>query len=404
MRVSSAEASFLTPLSSRRAVRGKKFGVLFVIASLIGVSDVAVAQSKAKKAEPASSADEEDAKKASRRTPHVPNPLLFLLRDEAVQAELKMRDDQKKAIRMALDEIDGPLWLLRDVGPDEGKGRAEELIAKVKRGLDGILGETQQKRLDQITLQAQGPEALFLPGVAQKLGLSNDQRQQVRQAIEMRQSEFQELMNEAANNKDPDKVKVFQEKAAKIRESEHEQLLIVLDDNQKKQWSAMLGKTIDLTHVQMAKIKAPEIVSPEKWINSEPITLPKLRGRVVAMHFWTFGCINCIRNYPWYKDWHEKYAPKGLTVIGIHTPESEGEKDQDAVQKKIEENEIQYPVAIDNEARTWKAWANSWWPSTYLIDKRGYVRYWWYGELNWEGREGEKFMRQKIEELLAEPE
>ena len=91
-----------------------------------------------------------------------------------------------------------------------------------------------------------------------------------------------------------------------------------------------------------------------------------------------------------------------MTIVGIHTPEGEGEKDIDAVRKKVEENEMHYPVAIDNGARTWKAWANYWWPSTYLIDKKGYVRYWWYGELNWEGKEGEKFMREKIEELLAE--
>ena len=109
-----------------------------------------------------------------------------------------------------------------------------------------------------------------------------------------------------------------------------------------------------------------------------------------------------MHNYPWYKGWDEKYSQKGLTVIGIHTPEGEGEKDIDAVRRKVKENEMQYPIAIDNAARTWKAWANNMWPSTYLIDKKGYVRLWWYGELNWQGQEGEKIMREKIEELLAE--
>jgi hypothetical protein len=109
-----------------------------------------------------------------------------------------------------------------------------------------------------------------------------------------------------------------------------------------------------------------------------------------------------VRNYPWYKGWHEKYASQGLTVIGIHTPEGEGERVIDAVRKKADDNDIRYPIAIDNAAKTWKAWGNYWWPSTYLIDKKGYVRYWRYGELNWEGFEGEKLMREKIEELLAE--
>jgi hypothetical protein len=91
-----------------------------------------------------------------------------------------------------------------------------------------------------------------------------------------------------------------------------------------------------------------------------------------------------------------------VTILGIHTPESEGEKDIDRVRKKVRENGMEYPVAIDNQAQTWKTWTNNMWPSTYLIDKRGYVRYWWYGELNWEGAQGEKYMREKIEELLAE--
>ena len=76
----------------------------------------------------------------------------------------------------------------------------------------------------------------------------------------------------------------------------------------------------------------------------------------------------------------------------------------DNVRQKAKENELLYPIAIDNDARTWKAWANTMWPSTYVIDKNGYVRAWWYGELNWQGAEGEKFMREKIEQLLAEKE
>jgi hypothetical protein len=261
-------------------------------ALLLGTNDPVLAQTKNKKTEPPSpkrSASEGDEKQTTSRDPIVANLLLFLIRDAAVQADLQLRDDQKKAIRLALDEIDGPLWLLRDVGPEEGKGRAEALIAKAKSGLEGILTQPQQKRLDQIVLQSQGPEALFLPGVAQKLALSNDQRQHVRQTIEARQSEFRELMLEAAENKDPEKLKDLQDGAARIRAAEHEQLLIILTEDQKKQWAAMLGKTIDLGHVQMSSIKAPEIVSPDEWINSEPLTIGRVRGRVVALHFWTFG-------------------------------------------------------------------------------------------------------------------
>jgi hypothetical protein len=109
-----------------------------------------------------------------------------------------------------------------------------------------------------------------------------------------------------------------------------------------------------------------------------------------------------VRNYPWYKGWDEDFAKKGLAIIGIHTPESQGERDIDSVKEKVKEAGFNFPVAIDNDNQNWKAWTNHIWPSTYLVDKKGYVRYWWYGELNWQGIEGEKYMRGRIGELLAE--
>jgi len=86
----------------------------------------------------------------------------------------------------------------------------------------------------------------------------------------------------------------------------------------------------------------------------------------------------------------------------VHTPESQGEHDVENVKKKVNEAEFEFPVLIDNQRRNWNAWGNSMWPSVYLIDKHGYVRYWWIGELNWQGAEGEKILRRRIEELLAE--
>ena len=127
-----------------------------------------------------------------------------------------------------------------------------------------------------------------------------------------------------------------------------------------------------------------------------------LRGKVVAFHFWAFGCINCVHNLPHYTKWHDEMASKGLVVLGMHTPETQAERNVVALQKKVEENAIRYPVAVDHDAQNWAAWANSMWPSVYLVDKKGRVRYWWYGEMNWQGTEGERFMRQQIEVLLAE--
>jgi len=91
-------------------------------------------------------------------------------------------------------------------------------------------------------------------------------------------------------------------------------------------------------------------------------------------------------------------------MLGIHTPETKGERDVGTVKKKVKDNGIKYAVAVDNDFKTWKAWGNQYWPSTYLIDKKGNVRYRWDGELNWDKTKGEEIMRKKIEELLEEKE
>jgi len=91
-----------------------------------------------------------------------------------------------------------------------------------------------------------------------------------------------------------------------------------------------------------------------------------------------------------------------VTIIGVHTPETKGEADIDQVRKRVKANEMKYAIAVDRDGKTWAAWDNRFWPSVYLIDKKGDVRYRWDGELNWNEIKGEAIMRKKIAELLAE--
>jgi thiol-disulfide isomerase/thioredoxin len=147
---------------------------------------------------------------------------------------------------------------------------------------------------------------------------------------------------------------------------------------------------------------APEFASGTKWLQSKPLKLASLRGKVVVVHFWTFGCINCIHNYPAYKAWQEKYAGKGVTIIGIHTPEFEHEADAKQVLAKAKKHGLKFPIAVDNDGKNWKKWKNRYWPSIYLIDKKGRVRYRWEGELDSTKSKGDHLMRQRIEKLLAE--
>jgi thiol-disulfide isomerase/thioredoxin len=146
---------------------------------------------------------------------------------------------------------------------------------------------------------------------------------------------------------------------------------------------------------------APEFPEDTEWLQSKPLTLASLRGQVVVVHFWTFGCINCIHNYPVYKGWQEKYAGKGVTIIGVHTPEFADEADVDRVRAKARANGLEFPIATDNHGRIWKAWENLYWPSIYLIDKQGRVRYHWDGELHLESAEGRQFAA-RIDELLTQ--
>lgn len=125
---------------------------------------------------------------------------------------------------------------------------------------------------------------------------------------------------------------------------------------------------------------APQISGIATWINSEPLIISQLKGKVVLIDFWTYSCINCIRTFPYLTSLYDKYKDKGLIIIGIHTPEFEFEKDTNNVKKATERFHIRYPVALDNDYKTWQAFYNSYWPAHYLIDQEGFVRQVHFGE------------------------
>ena len=125
---------------------------------------------------------------------------------------------------------------------------------------------------------------------------------------------------------------------------------------------------------------APEFTGIERWLNSEPLTLAQLRGRVVLVDFWTYACINCIRTLPHVNRWAELYTPQGLTVVGVHTPEFPFERTTRNVEVAMRRHGVKHPVAQDNRYGTWKAYSNQYWPAAYLIDAQGRIRYKHFGE------------------------
>src|SRR5688572_9265880 len=141
---------------------------------------------------------------------------------------------------------------------------------------------------------------------------------------------------------------------------------------------------------------APELTN-DIWLNVDsPLRLADLRGKVVIVEMWTFGCINCQNVMPSLKEWHSKYKDQGLVIIGNHYPEFSYEGDLDNLKDAIARYDIQYAVAQDNDGATWRAYKNHYWPTLYLIDKQGHIRYVHIGEGRYKETE------ENIKALLAE--
>jgi thiol-disulfide isomerase/thioredoxin len=142
---------------------------------------------------------------------------------------------------------------------------------------------------------------------------------------------------------------------------------------------------------------APELATGD-WINSEPLKLKGLRGGVVLIEFWTFGCYNCRNTLPYIKGWDERYRAKGFTVIGVHSPEFDDERKIETLRREVASLGIRYPVVSDNDYQTWNAYNVEAWPTIFLIDKQGRIRWRHDGEGDY--AEAERL----IQELLAEKE
>jgi thiol-disulfide isomerase/thioredoxin len=141
--------------------------------------------------------------------------------------------------------------------------------------------------------------------------------------------------------------------------------------------------------------QAPELADGS-WINSPGLSLKALRGKVVVLEFWTFGCYNCRNTLPYVKGWYTKYAGPQFEMVGVHTPEFDREKDLSNVRREVARLGISYPVVTDNDYRTWDRYHQRYWPVIYVVDKRGVIRYLHIGEGDYDETDRE------IASLIAE--
>jgi thiol-disulfide isomerase/thioredoxin len=142
---------------------------------------------------------------------------------------------------------------------------------------------------------------------------------------------------------------------------------------------------------------APQFTELQNWVNSKPLELGDLKGKVVLINFWTFGCVNCKNTLPHVKDLYAKYHAQGFEIVGLHAPEFDYEKDAANVAKAIKDEGITWPVAQDNTFKTWRRYKNGFWPAFYYLDKTGKVRHTHIGEGRYERQDA------VVAALLAEP-
>ena len=145
---------------------------------------------------------------------------------------------------------------------------------------------------------------------------------------------------------------------------------------------------------------APAFAGIDTWLNSAPLTMEQMRGKVVLVDFWTYTCINCIRTLPHVKSWHQKFKDRGLVVVGVHTPEFAFEKNINNVKRASGELGVEFPVAVDNNVAIWRAFNNNYWPAHYFVDAQGRIRFHHFGEGEYE--KSERVIQQLLEEARKE--
>ena len=345
---------------------------------------------------PATAAPDDAAQTAR---PPLKDPSILLIGDEAVHAELALSPDDSTAINSLLREYNDLLLAIRDTGAAGADASLRPSIEELRDKLKQQLTKPQQERFGNLVLQAQGYDGLTRDDVAKQLALTTEQRTHIAGIMDDFWTATAELQKES-KSKEPEHLEA---ELKKLQADRHRRVLAELDARQERIWAKMLGAPFNFSAVRASPAWAPEFESVDEWVNSPPRTIESLRGQVVVVHFFAFGCINCIHNYPWYIQWQEELDGKGVKIIGIHTPETKTEADNEQLKKSLAKNDLTFAVAVDKSKTNWNAWHNNIWPSVYLVDKQGRLRYWWYGELDWQGSGQQKVARQRIDQLLAEP-
>jgi thiol-disulfide isomerase/thioredoxin len=328
------------------------------------------------------------------------DPAWSLLHEPAVVEELVLTPTQSQQFRGMLDELDAKFFPLRNKPKDEAAKGAAEVLADATSRLETLLSEPQLRRLAEIQTRQQGTTALLRAGMTKLMNYKPQQKERLENVISETLAATRELEKRVGNGEPREPL---EKEYSELKRDELRKVTGILTPTQRSIWQKTLGPDFDLTTLGRPVFKVPELVDAGSWLNSGPLTMKGLVGKVVVVHFYAFGCSNCINNYPTYLDWQKRFRDKNVLILGIHTPETAAEQDSASVKTKADTAGFEFPVLIDGTKANWNAWGNSMWPSVYLVDKRGYLRHFWPGEFKWQGATGDQWIQERIEELLTEP-
>lgn len=326
--------------------------------------------------------------------PSIPQNLLKLIHAPEVQEELGVLED--KRLLKILKEIDAIWWPARILPEAKQMETIRNLETHLLQELKSFLTPEKLRRLREIEVQSQGTRSLLRLGIAKSIGLDDQQLNGIKKAFLATDDVARKLSEKPSVDAN------LQKQIQSAREKEQNGINEILSSANRQALSKLIGEPFDTMALKRVFPLAPELIDSGEWAGSGRPTLDSLRGNVVLVHFYAFQCHNCVANFDHYNRWHKSLSEKGVKVIGIQTPETRAERDASLVREAAMKNGFGFPVLIDLKNENWNAWGNTMWPTVYVVDKRGYIRSWWQGELNWQGATGDKTIEKLVDELLAE--
>jgi len=329
----------------------------------------------------------------------IPRTLLNMARSIEGQRELGVQGTNVLWLDNLLREIDAE-WVVARARPESSQHEAmAALEGRLARRVEERLGSPALHRLDQLEVQAQGGRALLRDDVAAFLALTPAQRGKVEALVA--QTEEVAARARAANvTGKPDLA--LMDGWQRLRKAEDASALRILTPDQSTRWREALGTKRDTSKFQRVQPMAPEFPAEAARLDGKKARMSSLLGKVVLVHFYAFQCHNCHANFATYNRWQRWLREKGVEVVGIQTPETDAERDPRRIAEAARGSGFEFPVLMDLQSEAWRAWGNSVWPTVYVVDRRGYVRHAWVGELNWQGARGDRVIERVVDALLAE--